>query len=114
MSGYGESPVTVYYLSHVTFARVSVPFPAVIDKAVFENAKRNNTIDDLVLKKLETLHIPPSRQTTDAESIRRAYLDAAGILPPAAEPQKCLADPSPAKRSRLIDDLINRPQFLCY
>ena len=50
MSGYGESPVTVYYLSHVTFARVSVPFPAVIDKAVFQKAKRNNTIDDLVLK----------------------------------------------------------------
>jgi len=45
MTGYGESPVTVYYLSHVTFARMSVPFPAVIDKAVFEKAKRNNAID---------------------------------------------------------------------
>src|SRR5256885_10106356 len=59
--------------------------PTVIDKAVFQKAKRNNTIDDLVLKKLETLHIPPSRQTTDAEFIRRAYLDAAGILPTAAQ-----------------------------
>jgi hypothetical protein len=114
MSGHGEAPVTVYYLSQVTFARVSVPFPTVIDKAVFQKAKRNNTIDDLVLKKLETLHIPPSRQTTDAEFIRRAYLDAAGILPTAAETEKFLADRSPDKRSRLIDDLIKRPEFVDY
>ena len=57
-------------------------------------APRNNFIDDLVLKKLESLHIPPSPPCTDAEFIRRAYLDAAGILPTPEEVQKFLADPA--------------------
>ena len=114
MRGHGEAPVSVYYLSLVTFARLSVPFPAAIDPAVFQKAKRNNYVDDLVLKKLETLHIPPSRQTTDAEFIRRAYLDAAGILPTAAETEKFLSDTSPEKRGRLIDDLMKRSEFVDY
>ncbi len=114
MTGYGEAPVTVWYLSQVSFARLSVPFPTVIDPSVFAHAKRNNLIDDLVLKKLKTLHIPPSRQTTDAEFVRRAYLDAAGILPTSAETEKFLADRSPDKRRRLIDSLMKRSEFVDY
>ena len=114
MSGYGEAPISVWYLSQVTFARVSVPFPAVVNPNVFAAASRNNYVDDLVLRKLQTLHIPPSRQTTDAEFIRRAYLDAAGILPTAAETESFLADSSPDKRARLIDSLIKRSEFVDY
>lgn len=114
MAGYGEAPVTVWYQSRVSFARLSVPFPVAIDPAVFKNAPRNNTIDDLVLKKLQFLHIPPSRPATDAEFIRRAYLDAAGILPTPAETEKFLADPSPDKRSRLVAELTARPEFVDY
>src|SRR5439155_18961496 len=94
MLGYGESPITVWYSSHVTFARVSVPFPVILTTEVFRQAKRNNYIDEWVLKKLEKLHIPPSPPATDAEFIRRAYLDAAGTLPTVAEVEKFLADPS--------------------
>src|SRR5438552_802457 len=61
MTGYGEAPVTVWYQSRVSFARLSVPFPVVIDPAAFKKAPRTNYIDDLVLKKLQFLHIPPSR-----------------------------------------------------
>ncbi len=114
MRGYGEAPVTVWYLSRVAFARLAVPFPNVIDESVFRRAPRNNFIDDLVLKKLRALHIPPSRPATDAEFIRRAYLDAAGILPRAEEVEKFLADRSPEKRARLIDDLLARPEFVDY
>ncbi|HLW80354.1 MAG TPA: DUF1549 domain-containing protein, partial [Terriglobia bacterium] len=114
MSGYGEAPISVWYLSLVTFARVSVPFPSVVDPSVFAAAQRNNYIDGLVLRKLETLHIPPSRQSTDAEFIRRAYADAAGILPTAAETENFLADPAPDKRARLIDALIQRSEFVDY
>ena len=114
MRGYGEAAVTVWYLSRVAFARLSVPFPAVVDPDVFRRAPRHNYIDDLVLKKLETLHIPPSRPATDEEFLRRAYLDAAGILPTAAEVEKYLLDRSPQKRARLIDELISRPEFVDY
>jgi hypothetical protein len=114
MRGYGEAPITVWYLSRVAFARVGVPYPAVLDEEVFRRAPRQNYIDDLVLKKLAILHIPPSRPATDEEFLRRAYLDAAGILPTGAETEKFLADHSADKRARLIDELISRPEFVDY
>ena len=114
MNGSGEAPVTAFYLSRVSFARLSVPFPNEISPKVFTQAPRHNTIDDLVLKKLQALHIPPSRQTTDSEFIRRVYLDAAGILPTPEEVEDFLADPSPDKRRRLIDRLLARSEFVDY
>src|SRR5262249_38041785 len=71
-------------------------------------------IDELVLKKLEALRIPPSRLCTDHEFIRRAYLDAAGILPTPEAVQKFLADSSPDRRAWLIDALLGRPEFIDY
>jgi hypothetical protein len=114
MHGYGEAPVTVWYQSHVTFSRLRIPFPYKLDQSMFEKAPRKNFIDGYVLKHLATLHIPPSPPATDAEFMRRAYLDAAGILPKPSEVEKFLHDPAPDKRSRLIDALIQRPEFVDY
>ena len=114
MHGYGEAPVTVWYQSHVTFSRLRIPFPYKLDESMFEKAPRNNFIDGYVLKHLAILHIPPSPPATDAEFMRRAYLDAAGILPKPSEVEIFLHDPAPDKRSRLIDSLIQRPEFVDY
>jgi hypothetical protein len=114
MHGYGEAPVTVWYQSHVTFSRLRIPFPYKIDEAVFRKAPRNNYIDDAILDHLRALHIPPSPQASDAEFIRRAYLDAAGILPTPSDVDRFLKDSSPEKRNRLIDELIKRPEFVDY
>jgi Protein of unknown function (DUF1553)/Protein of unknown function (DUF1549)/Bacterial Ig-like domain (group 2) len=114
MHGYGEAPVTVWYQSHVTFSRLRIPFPYKIEDAVFRKAPRNNYIDDAILDHLRALHIPPSPQASDAEFIRRAYLDAAGILPSPSDVDRFLKDPSPDKRNRLIEELIKRPEFVDY
>jgi hypothetical protein len=114
MHGYGEAPVTVWYQSHVAFSRLRIPFPYKLDDAVFRKAARNNYIDDAILTHLRALHIPPSPLASDSEFIRRAYLDAAGILPSPSEVEKFLKDPSTEKRNRLIDDLIKRPEFVDY
>ena len=114
MHSNGEAPVTVWYQSHVTFARLRIPFPYKLEDAVFLKAARHNYIDDAVLKHLQVLHIPPSPPADDSEFMRRAYLDAAGILPRPAEVEQFLKDPSPEKRSRLIDDLMKRPEFVDY
>jgi hypothetical protein len=114
MHGYGEAPVTVWYQSHVAFSRLRIPFPYRLDDALFRKAARNNYIDDAILSHLRALHIPPSPPAGDAEFIRRAYLDAGGILPNPSEVEKFLKDTSPEKRNQLIDDLIKRPEFVDY
>jgi hypothetical protein len=114
MHGYGEAPVTVWYQSHVTFSRLRIPFPYKVEDAVFRKAPRNNYIDDAILEHLRALHIPPSPRASDAEFIRRAYLDAAGILPSPSDVDRFLKDPSPEKRNHLIDELIKRPEFVDY
>jgi len=114
MHSFGEAPVTVWYQSHVTFSRLRIPYPYKLEEAVFKKAPRHNYIDDDILHHLEVLHIPPSPPAGDAEFIRRAYLDAAGILPGPAEVEKFLKDPTPDKRDRLIDTLMKRPEFVDY
>jgi len=114
MHGYGEAPVTVWYQSHVTFSRLRIPFPYRLSGTVFSKASRNNFIDDAILKHLELLHIPPSPRASDATFIRRAYLDAAGILPTPAEVDRFLKDSSPNKRNQLIDEVMKRSEFVDY
>jgi hypothetical protein len=114
VAGYGEAAVTVWYSNLVALCRVRSPLANRIDPKVFAEAPRHNFIDNLVLKKLEALHFPPSPPCDDSTFIRRAYLDAAGILPTPEEVRAFLADRRPDKRARLIDSLLRRPEFVDY
>lgn len=114
VAGPGEAAVTVWYSNLVAVARITVPLPNRVDPRVYAEAPRHNAIDDLVTKKLQALRIPPSPLCSDAEFIRRLYLDAAGILPTPEEVQRFVADRDPQKRSKLIDSLLARPEFVDY
>jgi Protein of unknown function (DUF1553)/Protein of unknown function (DUF1549) len=114
IQGSGETAITVWYQSRVAFARFASPYPANIAPEIFARSKRNNFIDDLVLKKLQTVRIAPSEEATDHEFVRRAYLDACGILPTAQEVESFLADTSADKRAKLIDALLEREEFVDY
>jgi hypothetical protein len=52
---------------------------------------------------------PMSPVASDAEFIRRVYLDLIGIIPSAAETRAFLADPAADKRAKLIDKLLTSP-----
>src|SRR5262249_61250602 len=69
MQGSGEAVISLWYLSRVSSALVSVPFPGRVDPQVYARSPRQNFIDDLVLKKLQALHIAPSRPLSDAQFI---------------------------------------------
>ena len=114
VAGYGETAITVWFSNLVAANRVASPLPNAVDPKVFATAPRDSFIDDLVLKKLESLHIPPSPPCDDAEFIRRAYLDAAGILPTPEETTRFVADSSPDKRAKMIDALLERPEYVDY
>jgi Protein of unknown function (DUF1549)/Protein of unknown function (DUF1553) len=106
----GEAAVMVSYSGFVKVARLIVP---VQEKAPLDYTRlpRANFIDDLVLAKLEQLRIAPSRTATDAEFLRRVYLDVIGALPTPEEARQFLADRGSDKRAKLIDALLERPEF---
>ena len=88
LRGPGETAVSVGFMTAVALARVRSPFPNDIAPAVFDQAAQYNAIDRLVVAKLRELRIRPSGLCTDSEFIRRAFLDAAGILPTRAEVER--------------------------
>lgn len=114
ITGSGEGAISAWYLSQNVIATVSSPYETPVDAAVFANAERSNFIDDSVLAKLKSLNIPPSPRCSDSEFLRRAFLDTIGVLPTADEVRAFLADESPDKRDRLVDQLLTRPEFVDY
>jgi len=113
-AGFGEGAITAWYLSTISAATVTSPFDNKIGAEVFSSAPRQNFIDELVLEKLASLKLPPSGKSSDAEFLRRAFLDTIGTLPTAEEARLFLDEKSDGKRDRLIEALLNRPEFVDY
>ncbi|MBI1313228.1 DUF1553 domain-containing protein [bacterium] len=112
--GHGGGAVTAWFASRIVIARLTSPFPYDIPADVFTSEPRRNFIDDLVLGKLQDLHLKPSPLCTDNEFIRRAFLDTIGTLPTIEEVTAFEEDASPDKRDALIDLLLARPEFVDY
>ena len=112
--GHGETAITAQYQSAVSFTRVTRAFPTKISPEVFTNSTRNNFVDEFVVRKLQALNIAPSGTANDSEFIRRAFLDAAGILPTAQEVTDFLNDNSPDKRAKLVNSLLEREEYVDY
>jgi hypothetical protein len=113
-TGSGEATVSAWYLSLLSVTTVTVPQPNQLEPAAFAVLKPHNFIDEHVLTKLRELNIPPSDRASDAEFIRRAFLDTIGVLPTTDEARAFLTDKAADKRDRLIDTLLKRPEFVDY
>ncbi len=74
-------------------------------------SQENNYIDKLVHDKLHKLRILPSGLCSDEEFLRRASLDIVGLLPTPEEYEAFVKDQDPAKRSKKIDEYLERPEF---
>ncbi|MCI0682110.1 MAG: DUF1553 domain-containing protein [Gemmataceae bacterium] len=74
----------------------------------------HNVIDEHVFARLKALQVEPSDVADDATFLRRAYLDVCGILPTPDEARRFLADQAPDKRRRLVDRLLERPEYADY
>ncbi len=106
----GEVAIIAHYLDLVAITRlthlVEVPGFQVVD------VPQDNLIDQAVFAKLNKMRIAPSEICTDAEFIRRVTLDTIGMLPTPEEVQAFLNNPSPNRRQEMIDNLLQRPEFL--
>lgn len=75
------------------------------------NPPENNYVDTHVFAKLKMLSLPPSDLCTDQEFLRRASMDLCGVLPEPAVTRAFLASTDKAKRAKLIDALLERPEY---
>jgi hypothetical protein len=73
-----------------------------------------NQIDTLVYEKLQQVKVQPSDVCTDAEFIRRVYLDLTGLPPVPEQVRAFIGDPRPTrvKRDELVDKLIGSPEYV--
>ncbi len=76
-----------------------------------EDIKSHNYIDDRIHDKLRKLRIRPAELCSDAEFIRRTSLDICGIVPNSEQVEAFVADTDPEKRSKYIDQLLERKEF---
>jgi hypothetical protein len=68
-------------------------------------------IDQLIAAGYPNFEKQAALTASDAEFLRRATLDFNGTIPTAAETRAFLADKDPAKRTKLIDQLLANPAF---
>jgi len=106
----GETAVVARGPGLAAAAKIGV----VIEKRVVPEVRAANFIDEHVFAKLRSLGIPPSPPADDAAFLRRAYLDIVGVIPTAEEVRRFLAGRDPAKRARLVDELLERPEYADY
>jgi len=86
-----------------------VAAPAV--PSVHQKAWVRTPVDAFVLAKLETASLKPSPDADRAAYIRRATLDAWGLLPTPEEVKAFVADKSPNAHEKLVDRLLASPHF---
>jgi hypothetical protein len=71
-----------------------------------------NYVDTHVHAKLRKLRIVPSEVCSDEEFLRRVSVDITGTMPTIDDYEKFLADTSPDKRGKLVDELLQRKEFV--
>lgn len=108
----GQVAVMASYMGAVDVFEGLIPRAALANG--YPKLPENNFIDGLVYARLKKLNIIPSAGCSDAEFLRRAYLDLIGTLPTAQEARKFLTDSRTDKRTRLVDELLLRPEFANY
>ncbi|HXT59214.1 MAG TPA: DUF1549 and DUF1553 domain-containing protein [Pirellulales bacterium] len=108
----GQAAVMASFMGEVDLFTAIIPRSQPIDASAALAA--GNFIDQLVGARLAKLNIAPSRPASDAEFLRRVFLDTIGTLPSSDEARRFLADPRPDKRARLVDELLQRPEFADY
>jgi hypothetical protein len=105
----GEVAILCRYLDEMVSVRLTYLEPR--EGFRWSNPPEHNYVDKHVFAKLKMLSIQPSDLCADEEFVRRVYLDVCGVLPTAAEARAFLASKDQDRRARLIDALLERPEY---
>lgn len=102
-----------FIMARFNIFTVGIPMVVIPEDLKYQRPQipANNYIDTHVHNKLHKLRMSPSELCTDEVFLRRLYLDITGLLPTVEESATFLSDPSPDKRSKLIDKLLEKKEF---
>lgn len=106
----GDAAIMIRFQGQVAVFRAVIPQGL----PVAATPPEKNFIDQLVMKRLRQLGIPPSLMSDDAMFLRRVTLDITGSLPTYEEARAFLDDKDPQKRDRLVDRLVDSPGYADY
>jgi hypothetical protein len=113
MARLGEQLATFHAsVSATTSAARLAQVQTQLDK--LEQELRGSEYDRLLFRQWRRLAIVPSPPADDATFLRRAMIDICGTLPTPAEVHDFLADKRTDKRDRLVDRLVERPEYAGY
>jgi hypothetical protein len=107
----GETAVLIRAPGYGLSARVGVISQP---RSRYPTVEPRNFIDQSVFAKLRRFHIIPSELSSDGEFLRRVCLDVTGTLPPAHRVRDFLADKDPQKRQKLLETLLQSPEYVDY
>jgi hypothetical protein len=107
----GEAAVVARFMGLVAVSRITVPGDRALPDALYASLPINNYVDELSYARFKKLGLLPSDLSMDSEFIRRASLDAIGVLPAPEEARAFLRDADPDKRKKLIERLLKNPAY---
>ncbi len=105
----GEAAILARYLDRIETSHLM--FLKDIPGFAWTDVPEGNYVDQHVFDKLEQLKISPSDLCSDDEFVRRVHLDVIGLLPTMEESASFVSDADPEKRGKLIDRLLERPEY---
>jgi hypothetical protein len=105
----GETTVMIRAAGQAVSAGLGVISEPIAD---YPEVPHRNLIDEYVFTKLRKFNILPSKLSSDGEFLRRVCLDLTGTLPPSHRVREFLADPDPDKRDKLIEILLDSPEYV--
>lgn len=107
----GEASIMARFMGNFASFAVTIPSNNSVPAEFYTKLPRKNFIDGLVWDKLKKYGLKPSEPIDDATYLRRVSLDIIGRTPTAEEARAFLQDPSPNKRERLVDYLLEQPEY---
>ncbi|HEV3438711.1 MAG TPA: DUF1549 domain-containing protein, partial [Gemmata sp.] len=105
----GEVAILSRYLQELVAVRLTYLEPR--EGFTWPNPPEVNFVDKHTFAKLKQMTIAPSDLCADHEFVRRAYLDCIGRMPTTTEAKTFLADKDAKKRDKLIEALVEMPEF---
>ena len=111
LSSTGQAAIMARFNGQVTTFRAVLPRPGDLVSFQFPEV---NFIDKHTSAKWKELNISPSELCSDEQFVRRVNLDITGSLPSVENVKKFLDDKSSNKRDKLVDALLETPEYAYY